>query len=309
MYNRHARLMGSAFGFQVEAHSISEGEHLLDLCVAEVRRIENVLTEFQPDSETSRINRAAGSGEWIEVSPEVFSLLERCKRLSATTQGAFDITGVALRSLYSFKGGSFTFPTPAHIQQRLRLVGYPYIEMQHPAKVRLAKPGMHLAFGAIGKGYAADKVRQLMQRRGCLSGAINASGDLCVWGQRPDDTPWKIGIAHPDKKGEMLFWLTLNNSAIATSGDYEQYFEHNGKRYSHNLDPKTGLPVSGIKSVSVISPGAELSDALATAVFVLGVDFGIDLLNQLPETHGLVVTDKNQTFTTKNLHLLPQITG
>ena len=292
IFSRKARLMGSDFEFLISAIDKKESEILLDECVEEVQRLENLLTEFRPDSETSQINAAAGK-KWTTVSSEVFDLLIRCKQLSKLTQGAFDITGVALRGLYNFKGESFSFPTSESIKKRLKQVGYQHIELQKPNQVKLAKKGMRIGFGAIGKGNAAESVKQKMKARGVSAGAINASGDLCVWGQRPDGQSWKIGIAKPDHPNEILIWLTLNDSSIATSGDYIQFFEYQGKRFSHNLNPKTGLPILGIKSVSVISPNAELSDALATAVFVLGVDLGIDLLNQLPQTHGLLVDENN----------------
>lgn len=303
LFSWKTRLMGSDFEFLLVAEDEAAGKSWLDDCVAEVQRLENLLTEFRPNSETSKINEAAGK-EWTQVSTEVFNLLTRCKQISELTQGAFDITGVVLRNLYNFKGEYFTLPNPDSIQQTIKLVGYEHIEIRKPNQVKLAKTGMRIGFGAIGKGLAAESVKRIMQARGAKAGAINASGDLCVWGQRPDGLPWKIGIAKPDNPEEMLCWLNLNNSSIATSGNYIQFFDHLGKRYSHNLDPKTGLPVTGTKSVSIISPSAELSDALATAVFVLGVDLGIDLLNQLPQTHGLVVDQENRIFTSKNMNLI-----
>ena len=305
IFSRKARLMGSDFEFLLSAKDEAEVEILLNAAVEEVQRLENLLTEFRPNSETSQVNAAAGEN-WTTVSTEVFNLIVRCKQLSTLTQGAFDITGVALRQLYNFKGESFTFPDSQTINNRLDLVGYQHIEMQKPNQVKLAKRRMRIGFGAIGKGYAAESVKQKMKALGVSAGAINASGDLCVWGQRPDGQPWKIGIAKPDQPDEILIWLPLNDSAIATSGDYIQFFEYEGRKFSHNLDPKTGLPVSGIKSVSVVSPSAELSDALATALFVLGVDLGIDLLDQLPHTHGILVDENNRIFTSKNLTLNPE---
>ncbi len=162
---------------------------------------------------------------------------------------------------------------------------------------------MHIGFGAIGKGYAADKVKKMMEEKAVESGVINASGDLTAWGKQPDGSSWKAGIGHPDKSEKVMLWLPLNGASIATSGDYEQFFMLNGTRYSHNIDPKTGLPVRGIKSVSVISPAAELSDALATAVTVMGVNAGLHMINQLPETHCIIVDDKNKLHSSKNINI------
>jgi len=163
--------------------------------------------------------------------------------------------------------------------------------------------GMYISFAAIGKGYAADCVKKIWQKEGVKSGYINASGDLTAFGTKPDGSLWKMGITNPDNTKEILFYIPVSFASVATSGDYEQYFIYNGKRYSHNINPKTGLPLQGIKSVSVISPSAELSDALATAVSVMGRERGIDFINQLPNTHCVFITEDNQTFFSQKLDL------
>lgn len=307
VFQKAARLMGSAFVFKLVADNAEKAENLLQLSMVEVQRLEALLSEFRPDSATTRLNQAA-AGHWVTVEPEVFDLLVRCQHLFQITQGAFDISGVALRRLYNFKGDEFRFPADSQVQEVLKSVGFQWVELQAPDRVRLTRKGMHLAFGAIGKGYAADCVKRKMKALGVFSGAINASGDLCVWGTLPDGSPWKAGIVNPDRKEEILLWLPLSENAIATSGDYEQYFDYQGRRYSHTLDPKSGRPVTGVKSVSVISPKAELSDALATAVTVLGIDLGIDLINQIPETHCLFIDDQNRMHTSRSLLLPPELT-
>ena len=161
--------------------------------------------------------------------------------------------------------------------------------------------GMHIGFGAIGKGYAAYKTMKLMQQKGVSGGVINASGDLCAWGTKHDGSHWNAGIANPDSPNEILLWLQLNGLSIATSGNYEQYFELNGVRYAHNINPRNGRPVTGIKSVSIISPHAELCDALATAVTVMGVDRGLRLINQLPQTHCIIIDDRDQMHFSNNI--------
>jgi len=132
---------------------------------------------------------------------------------------------------------------------------------------------------------------------------INASGDLTAWGQRADGSPWKIGIADPDHPSRTLLWLPIDGASVATSGDYEQYVMRDGIRYAHTVDPKTGLPVHGIKSVTIVSASAELSDALATAVFVMGADVGLHFLEQLPHVYGLIVNDQNKIFTSRHLKI------
>lgn len=300
-FRREAFLMGSAFEFILSATG-ERGEQLLDMCVQEVRRIEALLTEFGDTSQTALLNRCAGA-EPVQVDAETFAILERCATLSRLTQGAFDITAGVLKKLYNFKKGPFTWPESSRLKETLEKTGSQYIRLFNDRRVLLEKPGMHIGFGAIGKGYAADRVKVLLQREGVESAVIDASGDLTAWGLRSDGTPWKIGIADPDDPARILLWLPVNGFSVATSGDYEQFFERDGRRYSHNIDPKTGLPVHGVKSVTVISPSAELCDALATAVFVMGPDAGLHLIGQLPDTHCLVIDAQNRMHLSKNMKI------
>ena len=301
-YTRKERLMGSAFEFLVTAETESKGIGLLDECVAEVKRLETVLTEFNENSETSLINRNAGIRP-VQISNETFELIERSIRISAMTDGAFDISAVVLRKLYNFKGENFKLPDADQIKETLKRTGYKKIQLSPPNSVLLTKKNMHIAFGAIGKGFAADKVKSLMVNKGVECGFINASGDLTAWGTRPNGESWKTGIAHPDDQSKIILWMPMNGSSIATSGNYIQYFDHLGKRYSHNIDPRTGYPVTGIKSVSVLSPSAELSDALATAVTVMGVKAGLYLINQLPQTHCILVDENNRVHVSKKIDI------
>lgn len=300
-FRRQERLMGSAFEFIV-VDGAASGEERMDESIAEVKRLETLLTEFSTTSQTALLNANAGIGP-VEVDAEVYSLIERCKRISSLTQGAFDITAGVLKKLYNFKGETFVFPEDDVITRTLQNVGADKIVLSSLNKVYLTKPGMRISFAAVGKGYAADKVKSMLMRKGVHSGVINASGDLTVWGTRADGAPWKVGIADPSDRSKILLWIPIENASVATSGDYEQYFERNGIRFSHTIDPKTGKPVSGIKSVTVISPSAELSDALATAVFVMGVEVGMNLIGQLPNTHAVVINDKDKVFTSPHLKI------
>ena len=301
-YGTRAKLMGSAFEFKVTARNPALGNELLQDCITEVQRIEKLLTEFSDDSETAHVNNNAGK-KAVEVSDETYSLLQRSINISIMTQGAFDITSGILKKLYDFKKKEIEIPSDEVVAEALQKTGFKKIKLFPDNKVFLEKEGMHIGFGAIGKGYAADKVRKLMEDKGVESGVINASGDLTAWGKRHDGEPWKAGIAHPDKNSEAILWFPLNGSSIATSGDYEHFFLLNGIRYSHNIDPKTGFPVRGIKSVSVISPAAELSDALATAVTIMGIDAGLHMINQLPQTHCIIVDDKNKLYSSEKIDI------
>lgn len=299
-YTLKTKLMGSAFEFIVVANDNNKGYELLTACTEEVQRIEKLLTEFSTDSETALINRNAGI-QPVPVSEESYQLIKRSVHISQLTNGTFDITAGALKKLYNFKGQQFQLPGKEVIQETLSKIGYHKIQLQKNNRVLLQEKNMHIGFGAIGKGYAADKLKQLLQQKGVESAVINASGDLTAWGLRADGSPWKTGIAHPADASKIIAWLPVNGISVATSGNYIQYFDVNGKRYSHNINPLTGYPVTGIKSVTIISPGAELSDALATAVTVMGVKAGIHFVNQLPQTHCILVDDADKVYYSKNI--------
>jgi thiamine biosynthesis lipoprotein len=301
-YSRQDKLMGSAFEFIVTAGNDAAGAKLLDECAEEVRRIETIFTEFSETSQTSLINRNAAK-QFVAVDDEVYQLIERSLHISKLTSGAFDISSGILKKLYRFRGEDFSLPSKEKIKEALSKTGYKKIKLLPAGKVMLSADGMHIGFGAIGKGYAADKVKEMLIAKGVQCGVVNASGDLTAWGIRPNGEAWKTGIAHPDDPAKIIVWLPVNGQSIATSGNYIQYFEMNGVRYSHNIDPLTGLPVQGIKSVTVISPSAELSDALATAVTVMGQKAGLHLINQLPQTHCMMIDDNNKMFYSDKLNI------
>ncbi|HSZ85113.1 MAG TPA: FAD:protein FMN transferase, partial [Puia sp.] len=287
-FSRHERLMGSQFELKILCENESSATILLNEAVEEIKRIEKLLTEFDNESCTSRINNNAGLNA-VEVEKEVYDLLTRSIRISELTQGAFDITSGVLKKLYEFNNIEFQFPQKKNISEALNRVGFQYIHLEKELKVFLEKKDMHISFAAIGKGYAADRAAKMLQHKNVVAGVINASGDLTVWGKKKDDSAWKVGIADPADPSKILCWVALENTSVATSGDYYQHFIYDGVKYSHNIDPKTGLPLNGLKSVTIISRSAELSDALATAVYVMGKSTGMHFVNQLPDVHCIII--------------------
>ncbi|PSK92197.1 FAD:protein FMN transferase [Taibaiella chishuiensis] len=298
--NLRKRMMGSDFELIACCDSEAAAAPYLQAGVAEITRLERLLTEFDEDSQTSLINRNAGIAP-VTVDGEVYRLIQRCIRLSELSQGAFDITAGTLKSLYRFNTGNQALPGKHALKEQLRITGFRNIELGSDNQVLLRKKGMRIGFGAIGKGYAADRVKALWTASGLASGVINASGDLTAWGCQPDGSPWRIGIADPGKEDTILRWIPVEKASVATSGNYIQYFEHKGIRYSHNIDPRTGLPARLLKSVTIVSPGAELSDALATAVTIMGADAGLYLLGQLPGVHGIIVDEHNHVLTSEKI--------
>lgn len=298
------RLMGNTFTITVVAASHSIAQKHIDTAVTEIRRIEQLLTTFSDRSQTSLINENAGKAP-VEVDNEVIELITRSIAISKITQGAFDITyGSIDKSLWNFDRGMVSLPSREEALKRVHLINYNNIILDPFAKtVFLKEKGMRIGFGGIGKGYAAEKAKALLLERGVESGIINASGDLTAWGLQPDGKPWRIGIANPDRPRDIFSYVDISGKAVATSGNYEKFVTINGKKYSHTIDPKTGLPISGIKSVTVISGNAEFSDAMATPIAVMGIKAGLYLIDQIPDLHCIIIDDDNTVYTSKDINL------
>jgi thiamine biosynthesis lipoprotein len=303
VYRRTCKLMGNMFSFSIIHEDDDWATHCIDLAVDEIKRIESLLTTFKDDSQTNKINVAAGKYP-VKVDKEVFDLIRRSLKISELTQGAFDISyGSSDKKLWNFDRTMTTLPDPAIARKMVRLINYKNIELDETnSTVFLKNEGMRIGFGGIGKGYAADRGKQLLQDIGIANGVVNASGDLTAWGNQLNGRPWTIGIADPDTKMPFSS-VPISDVAIATSGNYEKYILINGKRYSHTIDPKTGYPVTGTKSVTIISPMAELSDALATPVMVMGIHAGMDMINQMNGVACIAIDDNNKIFTSNNITL------
>jgi FAD:protein FMN transferase len=304
LFKRGLRLMGNHFEISVVSDDEAWAEERINMAVDEIRRIEQILTTFKEDSETALINQNAGINP-VKVSEEVFRLVERSKRISEITQGAFDISyGSIDKRLWNFDKDMTTLPDPKLAKQMVRLINYRNIILDSQQQtVFLKEEGMRIGFGGIGKGYAAEMAKAVMQNAGVTSGVVNASGDLAAWGYQPDGKPWTIGIVHPDAAHLPFSYMNVTNLAVATSGNYEKFVVIDGKKYSHTINPRTGLPVRGIKSVTIISPNAELCDALATPVTIMGVSAGMHLINQLKGIECVIIDDHNNLYTSNHIRL------
>jgi FAD:protein FMN transferase len=304
IYKRVLRLMGNRFELSVVHDRGEIAERSIDDAVKEIQRIEKLLTTFNEESQTNQINKYAGIKP-VKIDAEVLELIERCVKLSELTQGAFDITyGSIDKSLWNFDQSMTSLPDAETAKTMVRLINYRNIIInKEESSVFLKEEGMRIGFGGIGKGYAAEKAKDLLKNNGIKAGIVNAAGDLSTWGMQPNGKAWTIGIADPEKSEHPFSALDITNMAIATSGNYEKFVMINGKKYSHTIDPKTGLPVTGIKSVSIISPNAELADALATPVTVMGIKAGLNLINQLPLVSCIIIDDDNTLYTSDNVKL------
>ncbi|MBC7759869.1 MAG: FAD:protein FMN transferase [Phormidesmis sp. FL-bin-119] len=301
--NRILKLMGNRFEFTVLAHDDDQGQHAIDQTINEVIRIEELLSTFKETSETNQINKYAGIAA-VKVSREIIELIERCNKISEITQGAFDITyGSIDKSLWNFDVNMTSLPDASVALETVRLINYKNVIIhKENCTVMLKHSGMRIGFGAIGKGYAADMAKKVLQKHGINNGIVNAAGDLITWGTF-NGRPWIVGIADPNQKLHAFSTLNITNMAIATSGSYEKYATINGKKYAHTIDPKTGIPVHGIKSVSIICPSAELADALSTPVTVLGKNVGLNLINQLNQVACIIIDEHDSLHTSNNITL------
>lgn len=303
-YSRSLKLMGNNFTITVVAQDEAFATSNIDMAIAEIRRIEELFTTFNPESETNQVNDNAGVKP-VKVRPEVFSLIERSIRISEITQGAFDITyGSIDKSLWNFDKTMTSLPDSVTASKMVHLINYRNIILNNAeSTVFLKEKGMRIGFGGIGKGYAAEMAKRLLIKNNVKGGIVNASGDLTTWGNQPDGNPWTVGISNPDHPEKAFSFLEISNKAIATSGNYEKYVMIGGKKYSHTIDPKTGMPVQGIKSVTVISHNAEFADAMATPISVMGIEAGLFLVDQLPNLHCIIIDDNNKIYTSKNINL------
>jgi thiamine biosynthesis lipoprotein len=297
------KLMGSRFDITVVAATQKEGETYINLAVGEIKRIEKIISSWDKNSQTSTINQNAGIKP-VKVDLELINLIERSLVLSKLTEGAFDISYASMDKIWKFDGSMKKMPSAEKIKASVAKVGYQNIVIDKKNQtVFLKNKGMKIGFGAIGKGYAADKAKALLISKGVKAGIINASGDMNTWGKQPNGQPWEVAITNPLNKNVSFGIFPISNKAVVTSGDYEKFVKFNNIRYTHIINPKTGYPASGIISATVFAPKAELADALATSIFVMGTNVGIDLINQLPNIECIIVSEKGKITTSKNIKL------
>ena len=288
--------------FEITLVSTQEvANQYLNAAQGEIERIERLISSWDANSQTAEINRQSGIKP-VKVAKELYELIARSIEISKITQGAFDISYAALDPVWFFDGRMKAVPSESERLKSVQNIGFKDLVLNAKEQtVYLPKKGMKIGFGAIGKGFAADATKKLMKSLGVSSGIINASGDLTSWGKKPDGTDWQVGISNPENPAKVFSWFPVRDAAVATSGNYEKYVTLEGKQYSHIMDPRTGMPVSGIKSVTVFAPNAELADAFATAVFIMGIDTGIDTISQLPGMSCIIVDAEN------NIHHSPNI--
>ncbi len=300
---RTTTLMGSRWDISIVANDTTAAEHYIVTVIAEVSRIENLISDWKSETEVSQVNKNAGIAP-VKVSKEVLQLTQRAICISEITHGAFDISFAAMEKIWKFDGSMTEMPTPEAVKNAVEKVGYKNIIVDTIKSTLFLKlKGMKIGFGALGEGYAADKCRDLMLAKGVKAGIVNGSGDMSTWGFQPNGKPWSIGITDPFKRGELFAVVPLRQSGVTTSGSYEKFATINGKRYSHIINPTTGYPATGLVSVTVFGPSAEMCNAFSTSIMVMGKKEGFQLLKKCPNYSCIMISDKGKFFASKGMRL------
>lgn len=282
--SREIRLMGNRFEISLVSDNPTWADERIDSAIAEINRVEKLLSTLTEDSEVNEINRNAGLKP-VKVNAEIFRIIDRAIQISELTFGTFDISYLAN-------------PRP-----KSTFTGYKNIVLDANAQtVFLKNKGMRIGFAAISRGYAADRAKYILQMGGVSSGVINAGGDLLSWGLQPDNTPWTIATADPQQANQPYAHMAISNMAVATSYNADKQNTIADKN-TRDIDPANGFPVSEIKSVSVITPGAELADAMASPIIAMGINAGLYLINKLNQMACIIVDDHARVYTSKGINL------
>lgn len=300
---RTTLLMGGRFDITIVAKDSLSAEQNIDEVIAEISRIEYLISDWKTTTQVSQVNRNAGIRP-VKVDREVFELTKRALHFSEITNGGFDISFAAMDRIWKFDGSMTAMPTPEAIKKSVEKMGYKNIILDSvQSTIFLKLKGMKIGFGALGEGYATDKCRAIMLAKGIKAGIVNASGDMSAWGNQPNGKPWNIGITNPFHPDKLLAVVPLGQEAVTTSGSYEKFIVFDGKRYSHIINPATGYPATGLCSVTVFGPNAETANGLSTSLMVLGKTAGFELLNQFPDYSCIMITDNGKVVKSKNFRI------
>jgi thiamine biosynthesis lipoprotein len=290
--------MGTRCAVQLWAEDAAAGEASIEAVFAEMRRIDALMSTYKADSEVSRLNASAAAAPMV-ISAELFALLETSQEYSRLSNGAFDITYASVGYLYDYRARQR--PDDASIAAALPGVDFRQLRLDPVRRtVSFGRPGMRIDLGGIAKGHAVDRGIEVLRSRGVARAMVNAGGDTRVIGDRFGQ-PWVIGIRHPDRSDEVVLRIPLVDAAFSTSGDYERYFDEDGVRYHHILDPKTGQSPDALRSVTVIASTATRTDGLTKSVFIMGAREGIEFIDGLTDADAIVIDDQGLISYSKGL--------
>lgn len=278
-------IMGTSVTAEIWHDDPAEAQELLAAVMSEMRRIEAAYSPYIEESELSTLNNTAARRP-VKVSKEMWALLKASQRVSELSNGAFDITYASAGRLYDYRGGER--PDASALASALAAINFKHVVLSRGRRVRFAHPGVYIDLGGIAKGYAVDRATALLRKRGVSQGMVAAGGDSRILGDRRG-RPWTVGVQNPRDRSTMIALLPLIDTAVSTSGDYERFFEEKGVRYHHIIDPDNGDSARELRSVTILGPEGLFTDALSTAVFVLGLDKGLALIDALPGVDAVIV--------------------
>lgn len=297
-YQAQRAIMGTRISVEVEHGNAQRAQGCMDRVFTEMHRIDALMSPYKPDSELARINREAARRA-VPIRPELFRLIAQAQAISERSAGAFDITFASAGFMYDYRKGRH--PTPSRLGAVLPAIDYHHLQLDAARQtLHFARPGVKIDLGGIAKGYAVDKGVAILRRCGVQNGLVTAGGDSRILGDK-GGRPWMMGIRHPRDAKAVAVVLPLSDTAISTSGDYERYFIADGRRYHHILNPRTGTPVRDVLSATVIGPDATRTDALSTTVFVLGVEKGLNLINDLADFDAVIIDAQGQVHYSRGL--------
>ena len=295
---RSENIMGTRCSVELWSEDRAKGEAAIASVFDDMRRIDRLMSTWKEDTEISEVNREA-SKHPVKISQELFRLLQESVKYSELTQGAFDITYASVGYLYDFKKG--VHPDQKTIEDALPGINWRHMVLdEKKTTVFFQRPGMRIDLGGIAKGHSVDKGIEILQKQGITRAMVNAGGDTRIIGDR-FGRPWVVGVRDPDHEGKTFLKLPLTDTAFSTSGDYERYFDEDGKRYHHILDPRTGDSARKCRSVTIIAPTATRTDALTKSVFIMGPEAGIEFINTLPDVDAVAVSPEGKVFYSRGL--------
>jgi len=290
--------MGTRIHVELWADTRAAGEADIDAVMREMQHIDTTMSTYKPSSEVSRVNAQAAHAP-LRISRELFDLLTTAVEYSRITDGAFDITYASVGFMYDFH--RHRKPTEAQIEAALPAVNYHNLELDPVRRtVHFSRDGVRIDLGGIAKGYAVDRSIEILRARGVRHALVSAGGDSRIIGDR-FGKPWIVGIRHPDHKEQVIARIPLVDTAISTSGDYERYFDEDGVRYHHIIDPATGHPASKVRSATILAPTATRTDGLSKTAFVLGPEAALEIYNRLADVDAILVTPDGRVLYSKGL--------
>lgn len=297
-YHREAAIMGTRIAVELWHEDASEAERAIEAVLGEMRRVDALMSHYKPESQLSQINARAALAP-VAVDSELASLIERAGKLSALTGGAFDITYASVGYLYDYR--AHQRPTDEQIEAGLGAVNWRHVVVDpKDSTVRFTRSGVRIDLGGIAKGYAVDRAIAILESHGVRHASVTAGGDSRIIGDR-FGRPWIIGIRHPDDADQVIARIPMIDAAISTSGDYERYFDEDGERFHHIIDPHTGKSASKLRSVTIIGADATTTDGLSTSVFVMGPERGIELIERLGDVDAVVVKSNGKVLYSSGL--------